>query len=149
MRACPSFDAFVSGPIPPSPVTPNNSFMLTKLNIEPGEAVEIRADEKHEEWAYGAHFYPAHFVYVGSKDLWMLGGGKTRVGSASLVQTDTPCDTYRPTCPTFVDWPMFGLIGSQRLVITVENRGKEVGHFISRMAGSYAGDGTYPWLVRY
>ncbi len=62
---------------------------------------------------------------------------------------DTPCDTYRPTCPTFVDWPVFALMGNQRLEITVENRGKEIGHFISRMAGSYAGNGLYPGTVRY
>ena len=134
---------------PPKPVTPNNSFMLTHINIEPGEVVEIRAAEKNEEWAYGSHFLPAHFVYVGSRDLWMLGGGKTQVAGRSLIQTDTPCDTYRPTCPTFVDWPAFGCIGSQKLLITVENRGEKTGHFISRMAGTYQTAGSHPGLAGY
>lgn len=132
---------------PPSPV-PNNSFMLTRMNIEPGETVEIHAD-KSEEWAYGAHFLPKHFVYVGSKDLWMLGDGKSRIDGTRLIHKDTPCDTYRPTCPTWVDWPVFSCVNNHRLIVVVENRGKEIGHFISRMAGNYVGDGTYPGLARY
>ena len=140
---------FAMGPIsPPLPIVPNDSFMLTRMNIEPGETVEIHAD-KSEEWAYGARFAPAHFVYAGSKDLWMLGDGKSRVDSIGVIQKDTPCDTYRPTCPTWVNWPMFSCIGVNRLILVVENRGKEIGHFISRMAGNYGGSGTHPGLARY
>ena len=130
---------------PHPPATPNNSFMLTLMSIEPGETVEIHAVHS-EEWAYGAYFTPAHFVYVGSNDLWMLGDGKSQIGGTRVILKDTPCDTYRPTCPTWVDWPVFSCLGPNHLILTVENRGKEVGHFISRMAGNYASDGIYPGL---
>jgi hypothetical protein len=122
--------------------------MLIQMNIRPGETVEIHAD-KSEEWAYGAFFLPKHFVYVGSKDLWMLGDGKSQVNGIWVCKKDTPCDTYRPTCPTWVDWPAFSYVDRNRLVLVVENRGKEIGHFISRMAGNYGGSGMHLGLAKY
>ena len=116
------------------PYPPDNSFMLVRMNIEPGQVVELDAS-RGDQWAYGAYFRPSHFIYVGSPDLWIL--KKSRVDGAEFIISDTPCDTYKPTCPTWVDWPPFSCLHLPRLFLFIENRGKEVGHFISRFAGNF------------
>lgn len=123
---------------------PRDSFMLLRYNIEPGQKVEISSwdDEHQNQWWGGPYFEPKHFIYIGTSNLWLV-ASDSRVNAQSLFPTDLPADSFRIPGPTFINWPTFGCFKSQSLFVGIENRGKEMGHFVARLAGKYVQD-NYP-----
>lgn len=121
-------------PWSPPPIPPDaHSFVMTRYNIEPGQKVEIHGKEC--DWAFSAYFSATNFVYVGSAGLWVL--RRSNVCSQTLFGTDIPCESFTPGCPTSIAWPIFGCFDNVDLLLEIENRGKEVGHFVARLAGKY------------
>lgn len=121
------------GPREPEP--PADSFMVFHTGIEPGEKVFLDTQDM-DEWVFGPHFAPKYFVYVGSPNLWLLKA--SHCNGTTLSASDLPCETYRPGCPTWVNWPTFSCAGfSLPMILVIENRGKEKGDFIARMAGEF------------
>ncbi len=116
------------------PTMPRDSLMLVRLNIEPGETVTVSSGDL-PEWYGGPYFMPKHFIYVGHGDLWLL--RSSRVKAASMIEADQPCETYRLPAPTFVNWPVFGVLAGWGLELQVMNRGEEIGHLIARLAGEF------------
>jgi hypothetical protein len=114
---------------------PCDSFMLTRYNIEPGQVVKISSRDFDDQWCGGPQFAPQHCIYVGTSDLWLLQQSQV-ISDFRVVFADTPLDTYRPSAPTFVNWPIFNC-SAHSLELMVENRGKEIGHFVARLAGSF------------
>jgi hypothetical protein len=120
----------------PQPQPNSDSFVIFKSGIKPGETVEISVTGNDDQWYSGSAFAPSHFIFVGSADLWIL--QKSNSGGIGVVGSDTPCDTYRPSCPNGVNWPAFSCLGCRQLLLFVENRGKSDGDFVARMAGSFS-----------
>lgn len=73
------------------------------------------------------------FVFVGSRDLWLLPG--SNAGGRSLVSLPTPMDAYRPNCPNRVSWGL--LRRHDGLGLIVENRSRArnatIGEFVGRL----------------
>lgn len=116
------------------PSEPRDSFMLTRYNIEPGQVVKISSKDFGDQWCGGPVFSPAHLIFVGSPDLWLLQA--SQVSTVRIVFADTPLDTYRPPAPTMVNWSSIDVC-APTLELEVENRGKGVGSFVARLAGRF------------
>jgi len=125
---------------------PEASLILIHKGIEPGQTVRISSRDISEQFTEGT-FQPQHFIFVGSKDLWILGQGQSYIGNTEredgtgegmwLQRGDIPCDSFRPPAPTFINWGVFDCI-SNHLVLRVNNRGKDMADFVARLAGCYA-----------
>jgi len=139
---------------------PEASLILVHKGIEPDQTVKISSRDISEQFTDNT-FQPKHFIFVGSKDLWILGKGKSYIGQKEredeigegvwLQNADIPCDSFRPPAPTFVNWCVFDCI-SNHLVLRIKNCGKEMADFVARVAGYYAQQYPYqsysepPWI---
>ncbi len=130
--------------IPPSPYylgrsVPRSidcdSFMLIRMNIEPGQVVDFTSTQMSDEWHSGTYFTATNFIYVGTPSLWVL--KNSSISGYPLWNKDIPCDTFRPGCPTSVNWSTFSILNAHEIKMYIENRGKEIGHLIARLAGAY------------
>lgn len=131
-----------SGPLVTAPYQPSrawHSVSLSRFGIEPGQTVTLTSRDV-KEWIGGPWFSPMDFIFVGSCDLWVT--KNSNAGGALLFGADMPCDSFRPGCPSAIDWPVFSSGGaSSELKMDVENRGDKVGNFISRIAGNFSDSG--------
>ena len=126
----------LAGRARPEAKPPTDSFMLFRTGIEPGETIHLDTREM-DEWAFGPHFLARYFIFVGSPNLWLLKSSACN-GYMLTQASDLPCDTFRPGCPTWVNWKAFSCSGFHAtMIMDIENRGKEKGDFIARMAGEY------------
>jgi len=76
-----------------------------------------------------------HFIYTGSKDLWLLSSSNAR--AMSLFPTDIHLDSFRPGAPCEVDW--LSAVRSEDFQFVVEHRTKiknaQPAQFIARIVG--------------
>jgi len=84
--------------------------------IAPGEKVIIESENSC--WSYVMGFKATHFIYSGSKDLWLLHYGSDN-DCRYLFPTDIHLDSFRPGAPCEVDW---GVIHANKIRFCVENR---------------------------
>lgn len=120
---------------PPPPARGSQSLVFKRMNIEPGQPVKMTS--KDASWVLGNTFSPSGLVYVGSPDFWIL--ERSYAGGIALFGAEIPCDSFRPGCPSGIDWPILQCFvgASGEIDMNVENRGDKVGHFIIRLAGNF------------
>ena len=79
---------------------------------------------------------PTHFIYTGSKDLWLLSAGSHSRG-CELFPTDIHLESFRPGAPCEIAWG--AMVWLRDLTFVVEHRTKiknaQPAQFIARIYG--------------
>lgn len=120
----------------PEPELLETSITIEHGPIAPGEKVVIESENTC--WSYVPALKPTHFVYSGTKDLWLLQNGSDN-NRRFLFPTDMHLDSFRAGAPSQVDWDV---IRPNQLRFHVENRARgrnaQPGWFVARIVGFVA-----------